>query len=260
MLYVGTSGWQYRHWKEVFYPPKLPQRGWLEYFAKRFQTTEVNNTFYNLPDASVFEQWEKVAPHDFLFALKMSRFLSHLKRLRDPEEPVERFLERARRLGGKRGPILIQLPPSMRVDAGRLKTTLAAFPASERVAIEFRHESWFVPEVRSVLEQAHAALCLQDGGRGPQTPTWDTAGWGYVRFHHGLASPASCYGRAALEAWVRRLSAVWPEPADLYAYFNNDWNGCALRDAIVFAELASASGFRHSRIPSLREVQLAASP
>jgi len=148
MLYVGTSGWQYRHWKEVFYPPKLPQRGWLEYFAKRFQTTEVNNTFYNLPDASVFEHWEKVAPHDFLFALKMSRFLSHLKRLRDPEEPVERFLERARRLGGKRGPILIQLPPSMRVDAGRLKTTLAAFPASERVAVEFRHESWFVPEVR----------------------------------------------------------------------------------------------------------------
>ena len=260
MLCVGTSGWQYRHWKEVFYPPKLPQRGWLEYFAKRFQTTEVNNTFYNLPEASVFEHWEKTAPHDFLFALKMSRFLSHLKRLRDPEEPVQRFLERARLLGRKRGPILIQLPPSMPVDAGRLKATLAAFPTSERVAVEFRHESWFVPEVRSALEQAHAALCLQDGGRGPKTPPWDTAGWGYVRFHHGRASPASCYGRAALETWVRRLAAVWPEPADLYAYFNNDWKGCALRDAIVFAGLASASGFRHSRIPSLREVQLAASP
>jgi uncharacterized protein YecE (DUF72 family) len=260
MLYAGTSGWQYRHWKDVFYPPKVPQRAWLGYFAQRFQTTEVNNTFYNLPEPSVFEQWEQTAPAGFVFALKMSRFLSHLKRLSDPEEPVARFMERARRLGQKLGPILIQLPPSLRADAGRLRATLSAFPSHQRVAVEFRHESWFVPEIRAVLEEEHAALCLQDGGRGPRTPAWDTAGWGYVRFHHGRASPASSYGRDALGTWVRRLSGVWPELADLYAYFNNDWNGCALRDAIVFAEIASASGFRHSRVPSLREVQLAASP
>src|SRR4030088_2888056 len=111
MVYVGTSGWQYRHWREVLYPAKLPQRRWLEYFSSRFQTVEVNNTFYNLPDGAVFDEWKRETPPDFIFALKMSRFLTHLKRLRDPEEPVERFMERARRLGRKRGPILLQLPP-----------------------------------------------------------------------------------------------------------------------------------------------------
>ena len=140
MVFVGTSGWQYPHWRRLFYPEKVPQHTWLEYYSRRFQTVEVNNTFYNLPEAEVFAEWKRQTPPDFVFALKMSRFLTHLKRLRDPEDPVRRFMTRARRLGRKRGPILVQLPPSLKADPGRLDAALAAFPRSARVAVEFRHE------------------------------------------------------------------------------------------------------------------------
>src|SRR6267154_3954516 len=157
VLYIGTSGWQYTHWRRVFYPDKLPQREWLSYFAERFQTVEVNNTFYNLPEKSVFEQWRQSTPADFIFALKMSRYLTHLKRLHDPGEPVQRFMERAAALGPKCGPILLQLPPSHRADIELLDQTLATFDSSVRVAVEFRHESWFVPDTRDVLVRRHAA-------------------------------------------------------------------------------------------------------
>jgi len=183
----------------------------------------------------------------------MSRFLTHLKRLHDPEEPVQRFLERARNLGRKRGPTLIQLPPSMKVDAGLLDAALATFGPGERIAFEPRHASWFVPEVQTVLERHGAALCLADS-KGKQSPFWRTADWGYVRFHHGLASPSSCYGRTALETWAERLSKMWPAGADVFVYFNNDWNGCALRDAIVLARLAENLGLRPTRVPPSSEV------
>jgi uncharacterized protein YecE (DUF72 family) len=134
VLYVGTSGGQYRHWRAAFYPRELAQRAWLEHFAARFETTEINNTFYNLPAASVFEHWAERTPDDFVFALKVSRFLTQVRRLRDPEEPVRTFIERARGLGSKRGPSLLQLPPQMRVDAGRLGATPAAFAHSPHYA------------------------------------------------------------------------------------------------------------------------------
>ncbi len=257
MLFIGTSGWQYAHWRGTFYPRKLPQRDWLEHFAARFQTAEVNNTFYNLPSAAVFAQWARRTPSGFTFALKMSRFLTHVRRLRDPEQPVGLFLERARELGPKRGPTLIQLPPNLTVDAGRLDAALAAFPAGERVAVEFRHASWFVPEVRSVLERRGAALCLADRG-GIRSPEWATAGWGYVRFHQGRARPASCYGRAALEAWARRIAETWPVTAEVFVYFNNDAFACAVRDAIVMARLCSARGLVPTRVPPPHDVTLGA--
>ena len=201
----------------------------------------------------MFEQWAQRAPEDFTFALKMSRYLTHLKRLHDPEEPVQRFLERARRLGAKRGPTLVQLPPNMKVDAGLLDAALAQFGPGERVAFEPRHESWFVPEVRAVLERRGAALCLADS-RGRRSPQWRTADWGYVRFHHGLASPVSCYGRAAMETWARRLAEMWPAAADVFVYFNNDAHGCALRDAIVLARISERFGMYPTRVPPLSEV------
>lgn len=203
----------------------------------------------------MFEQWQERAPDDFTFALKMSRYLTHLKRLHDPEEPVHRFLERARKLGGKRGPTLVQLPPNMKVDAGLLDAALAVFGPGERVVVEPRHESWFIPEVRAILMKRGAALCLADS-KGRRSPFWQTADWGYVRFHHGLASPASCYGRAALETWARRLADMWPESADVFVYFNNDAHGCALRDAIVLARLAERMGLHATRVPSMSEVSL----
>jgi len=249
MLYVGTSGWQYRHWKRVFYPDKLPQRAWLPYFAARFQTVEVNNTFYNLPDKSVFEQWRANTPDDFLFALKMSRYLTHLKRLHDPGEPVHRFLERARALGSKLGPILLQLPPRYRVNLKRLEETLVLFDRAARIAVEFRAESWFTAETSRLLEQHHAALCLADSPRRQQ-PAWRTADWGFVRFHEGNGARAPGYEREALRRWVSRIGETWPADADVFVYFNNDTAGYAIKDAIVFAELADAAGLRPTRVPS----------
>ena len=245
---MGTSGWQYAHWKRVFYPDKLPQRSWLPYFAERFQTVEVNNTFYNLPDKPVFDHWRKTSPPDFIFALKMSRFLTHLKRLHDPEEPVDRFLDRARRLGPKMGPILIQLPPRFSLNLERLAETLDQFPDGVRVAVEFRDESWFVDDVRELLERRRVALCLADSPRRKQ-PMWRTAAWGFVRFHEGKGAQAPGYQRDVLRRWVERIAETWPARDDVFVYFNNDAKGYAIRDAVTFAQLAAASGLTPTRVP-----------
>ncbi|TMB77029.1 MAG: DUF72 domain-containing protein [Chloroflexi bacterium] len=249
MLFVGTSGWQYPHWKRVFYPAKLPQREWLPYFAERFQAVEVNNTFYNLPEKSVFEHWRASTAEDFLFALKMSRYLTHLKRLQDPTEPVHRFIERARGLGSKLGPVLLQLPPRFKVNLRLLEETLVLFDRAVRVAVEFRDETWFTAETHSLLEQHHAALCLADSPRREQ-PGWRTADWGFVRFHEGQGARAPGYEREGLRRWVSRIGETWPADADVFVFFNNDTAGYAIKDAIVFAELAEEAGLRPTRVPS----------
>jgi uncharacterized protein YecE (DUF72 family) len=249
VVFVGTSGWQYRHWKRVFYPEKLPQQMWLAYYAERFQTVEVNNTFYNLPEKSVFAQWERIAPRDFVFALKMSRYLTHLKRLRDPREPVQRFMERAGALGDKRGPILLQLPPNLEVLPDLLGQTLSEFPPEVRIAVEFRNPTWFTSEVAKILEQHGAALCLADSPRRNQ-PMWRTAPWGFVRFHEGKGPQAPGYERQALVRWVGRIAEMWDADAHVFVYFNNDAAGYAIKDAITFAELAGAAGLRTTRVPS----------
>jgi uncharacterized protein YecE (DUF72 family) len=249
MLYVGTSGWQYKHWRGVFYPAKLPEREWLPYFAERFQTVEVNNTFYNLPEKSVFEQWKERTPEDFIFALKMSRYLTHLKRLHDPTEPVYRFMDRAKALGSKCGPILIQLPPSHRADPPLLDRALAAFGRSVRIAVEFRHENWFTAETRQVLERRQVALCLADSPSRKQ-PYWRTTEWGFVRFHEGKGSHDPGYERDALRKWADRIAETWTPREDVYVYFNNDAGGYAVKDAVTFAELAERVGLNPSRVPS----------
>ena len=245
---MGTSGWQYPHWRGVFYPARLPQRRWLPYLAERFQTVEVNNTFYNLPEKSVFEQWRAATPRDFVFTLKMSRYLTHLKRLREPAGPVQLFLERAGGLGDKRGPILVQLPPQMRANTGLLDAALAMFEPSIRVAVEFRDDSWFTDDTRAVLERHRAALCLADSPRRRQ-PTWRTAEWGFVRFHEGAGTRAPGYERAALRRWIELIAATFTAEKDVYAYFNNDAFGYAIKDAVTFAELAGEAGLSPTRVP-----------
>ncbi|HET7421816.1 MAG TPA: DUF72 domain-containing protein [Candidatus Dormibacteraeota bacterium] len=245
---MGTSGWQYPHWRRVFYPEKLPPRMWLPYYAERFQTVEVNNTFYNLPERSVFEHWRTATPPDFVFALKMSRFLTHLKRLRDPEQPVRLFLDHAAGMEDKRGPILMQLPPRFRADVPLLQAALERFDTGIRVAVEFRDESWFTAETRAVLESRGVALCLADSPRRKQ-PVWRTAGWGFVRFHEGSGRDAPGYERDALRRWIARLAETYAPDEDVYAYFNNDAFGYAIKDAVAFAELASAAGLSPTRVP-----------
>lgn len=184
-------------------------------------------------------------------ALKASRFLTHIKRLRDPEEPVARLMAHAEGLGDRLGPVLLQLPPTLRADSGLLDAALDCFPSGTRVAVEPRHDSWWTGEVRKVLERRGAALCWADAGSRPVTPLWRTAGWGYVRFHHGLAKPAPRYGRQALDSWARRVADTWPRRADVYAYFNNDPGGAAVHDAVVFARAVERRGREVSRTPSL---------
>ena len=237
---VGTSGWQYRHWRGVFYPEDVPQRLWLEYYAGRFGTVENNGTFYRLPAREAFEQWRARTPDGFVMAVKASRYLSHVRRLREPAEPVRRMLDAFAGLGDRLGPVLLQLPPNLQADAELLDRTLGQFPASVRVAVEPRHPSWWNDRVREVLAAHGAALCWADRGGELVTPTWRTAGWGYMRFHEGTADPWPRYGDRALRGWADRLTGTWQEPATVYVYFNNDQGGAAVRDAAALAELVSA--------------------
>jgi uncharacterized protein YecE (DUF72 family) len=253
-VWIGTSGWQYRDWRGRFYPESLPVRAWLEHYAGAFTTVESNNAFYRLPERETFEAWADRTPDDFVMAVKISRFLTHIKRLAAPTEPVERFLDSARGLGPKLGPALLQLPPRFRADPGRLRATLDAFERDVRIAVEFRHPSWFSAEIRSILEERGAALCLADRC-GPRTPIWRTAEWTFVRFHEGRARPRPSYGREALAAWARRLADGWGQDEDVFAYFNNDHRACAPRDAARFARQCARVGLRPTRTPSVRSIR-----
>jgi uncharacterized protein YecE (DUF72 family) len=254
---IGTSGWQYASWKGRFYPTDLKQAAWLEHYADRFQVVEVNNAFYRLPEASTFEAWARRTPDDFVVAVKASRYLTHIKRLADPAEPVGRFMERATHLGPKLGPVLLQLPPNLSADLARLDGCLAQFPDNVRLAVEFRHPSWFTDETREVLTRRGAALCLADSPRR-KTPRWRTTDWTYLRLHEGRATPHPCYGRTALSSWAERLAELIASGDDAYVYFNNDGRACALRDARVFALAAEKVGLEPTRVPAAREVHVAA--
>ncbi|MGH8867029.1 MAG: DUF72 domain-containing protein [Actinomycetes bacterium] len=234
---VGTSGWQYRDWRGVLYPDRLPQRQWLSAYAERYETVENNNAFYRLPERDTFARWRQATPDGFVMAVKASRFLTHVKRLRDPEEPVARLLEHAAGLGDRLGPVLVQLPPTMKADPERLAATLAAFPSDIRVAVEPRHESWWTDETRDVLAHHGAALCWSDRRGRPLTPLWSTASWGYLRLHEGAAQPWPRYGRRALASWRDRLRDAYGTRGDAYVYFNNDQGGAAVHDADAFTVL-----------------------
>jgi uncharacterized protein YecE (DUF72 family) len=252
-LKIGTSGWQYDHWRRTFYPKGVPKSRWLEYYSARFATVESNSAFYRLPERRVFFDWAERTPADFEVAVKASRYLTHIRRLRDPEEPVTRLAERLEGLGDKCGPILLQLPPNLPVDCDALDRALRAFPAQTRLAVEVRHASWFDDSVRRLLERRGAAFCLTDtAGRHP--PIWRTAQWGYVRFHRGRASPAPCYGRRALQTWAERLAELFGRRAEVYCYFNNDERACALRDAHQMALAATHCGLVPTRTAPAHEI------
>ncbi len=247
-VFIGTSGWQYRDWRDRFYPKEVPQRSWLEYYVERFQTVESNNAFYQLPKRETFAGWATRTPDDFIMAVKMSRYLTHIKRLKEPEEPVQRFMDHASNLGAKLGPVLLQLPPTLKADLGLLDDALDRFPPSVRIAVEFRHVTWFTEDTRKLLERRGAALCLADRWSKPVTALWRTAEWTYLRLHEGAATPHPCYGRSALRTWAGRLAAEWGDN-DIFVYFNNDPRGCALRDARVFAAECGRAGLEHTRVP-----------
>jgi uncharacterized protein YecE (DUF72 family) len=249
VILVGTSGWQYRHWRGPFYPPGLPQARWLPHYAEQFATVEINSAFYRLPDRSTFQSWREQTPDGFRAAVKMSRYLTHIRRLREPAEPVARFLERATGLGDRLGPVLLQLPPNLQADPGILTATLERFPSDVQVVVEPRHASWWNDEVRTVLAAHGTALCWADRRGRPITGLWRTGGFGYLRFHEGAAGPWPRYGAAALRSWVRRVADAFDDGATVYVYFNNDQNGAAPADAAFFAALCRRHGLEVSRSP-----------
>jgi len=237
-LLIGTSGWQYRDWRGDFYPPGVPQRLWLEHYAQHFPTVENNGTFYRLPARDTFASWRDRVPAGFVMTVKASRYLTHVRRLRDPAEPVRRMLAAADGLGSRLGPVLLQLPPTMTADPALLDACLAQFPATIRVVVEPRHPSWWTDEVRQVLTGRNAALCWADRQGTPLTPLWRTAGWGYLRLHEGDGSPYPRYDQRTLATWAGRLAETWPGPQPGYVYFNNDQRCAAPHDAIVLRNSA----------------------
>jgi uncharacterized protein YecE (DUF72 family) len=219
--WVGTSGWSYKHWEKIFYPDKLPAKEHLPFFAQHFTTVEINYSYYQLPPRTTFEAWQRATPAGFVFAVKASRYLTHMKKLKDPEEPLQRLLHNAAGLGPKLGPLLLQFPRRWAVDIGRLTDFLAALRhhPSHRYAFEFRHASWLTAEVYDCLRASNAALCLPVGW-GIPLDVQLTADWTYIRFHGGSASIA--FTDDELLPWAERIRSWRDQGLDSYSYFNND--------------------------------------
>lgn len=248
-LWAGTSGWQYRDWRGAFYPAQLPVRGWLEHYATAFATVEVNAAFYRLPQRSVFEAWRERTPAGFTFTVKASRFLTHVRRLREPGEPVARLMDRVAGLGEKAGPVLLQLPPTLPADPVLLADALACFPAGTPVAVEPRADSWWSEATWQVLTDHGAALVWADRMGKSVSPPVRTADWGYLRFHEDSGPPWPRYRARVLARRAAAATAAWPGAQRVYAYFNNDPGCAAPADARRFAA-AARQGVAPGFLPS----------
>ena len=235
-VHVGCSGWNYAHWRERVYPNGLPTARWLEHYATLFDTVEVNATFYRLPLRSSVARWVEQTPPGFIFTVKSSRYLTHIKRLTDLGPGLERFYERIEPLvaSPKLGPVLWQLPERFHRDDERLAGALARLPAG-RHCFEFRHVSWFAEDVYALLRAHGAALVIGDTPRRPFQTHERTANWAFVRFHHGRRGRRGNYSESELEEWARRLER-WRRDADVYAYFNNDWEAFAVKNGLWLKE------------------------
>ncbi len=232
VIRVGCSGWQYRHWRGDFYPAALAGTRWLAHYVNVFDTVELNNSFYRLPDASTFARWREAVPRRFLFAVKASRFLTHMKKLKDPAEPLDRFFTRTTALGGALGPVLYQLPPHWPADLDRLRTFVEALRPyrKHRHVMEFRNPSWYAAPVLALLERHGIGLCVHDMA-GSVAPRVVTAPFVYVRFH-GVQRYGGRYPDEVLDAWAAWLAAQRADGCAIFAYFNNDIGGHAPRDAL----------------------------
>lgn len=240
-LRIGTSGWQYDDWRPDVYPVGLGKARWLTRYGELFDTVEINSSFYRLPTEESLRRWRAATPAPFRFAVKASRYLTHVRRLRLPEEPVRLFMQRARLLGDKLGPVLLQLPPHFACEAERLDATLEAFGRRVQVAVEVRDARWHDDAVYDVLAKHGAALVWWDR-RGARGPLVKTADWLYLRLHEGRSRNAPSYGRRALESWVGRIVDAYGEDVCGWVYLNNDQQAAAPRDAASLRRIAERAG------------------
>ena len=234
---IGTSGFHYKHWKGAFYPPKMPAAAMLNFYTQHFDTVELNNSFYRLPPASALDCWRDTTPANFVFAVKASRFITHNKKLKDPENAVDNLLPRAARLGKKLGPVLFQLPPKWRVNSERLRDLLLILPREIRYAFEFRELSWITPEICAILREFGAAFCIYELA-GYHSPISVTADFAYVRLHGPQRGKyQGSYSEPRLAQWARQIESWAKELEAIYLYFDNDQAGYAARNALQLREL-----------------------
>jgi uncharacterized protein YecE (DUF72 family) len=238
---IGTSGYVYPHWRKgVFYPTGLPARQELAYYSERFRTVELNNSFYRLPTPEMFVRWRDNTPSDFDFAVKASRYITHIKRLRNVADEIALFMERASLLGAKLGPVLFQLPPTQQIDTARLRDFLALLGPEHRWVVEFRHPSWHTADTYQLLAEQGVALCIPVGG-GLEPDRITTAPFTYIRMHRGR-EPAGGFTGDELGLWAARIRRLATAGKQVYIYFNNDWEGFALRDASTLKKLLGLDG------------------
>lgn len=236
---VGTSGWNYPHWRSIFYPPNLPERDWLTFYAQEFPVVEVNYSFYRLPKPSTYKRWGEQTPADFHFALKASRFITHIKRLKGVKKALSLFLENAESLGKKRGPILFQFPPSFRADLDRLEKFLELLPKDGQYAFEFRHSSWFGKDIYALLQNSNVALVAADTPRFPYVEV-QTADFFYLRLHGHEVLYASKYRATQLKEYAKKIRS-WQKRGDVFVFFDNDARGFAVDNALELKKLVSSS-------------------
>jgi len=229
---VGCSGWNYRHWRGLFYPERLPVNRWFLFYAEQFDTVEINNSFYRLPSAATFESWREQAPPGFCYAVKANRFLTQAKKLKDCEEPVERMMAPTRRLGTTLGPILYQLPPRLGLNLDRLASFLALLPRDLTHVFEFREKSWYTEETLALLERFGAGFVAHDFP-GAASPRWAAGGVAYVRFHGGAGKYYGRYADETLLDWSDWLIEQAAAGRSAWAYFNNDCDAAAIHDALT---------------------------
>jgi uncharacterized protein YecE (DUF72 family) len=245
--FIGTSGWNYRHWRGSFYPPTVPPAAYLDFYARFLRSVEVNKAFYRLLSASEVRQWVKTVPPDFVFAVKGSRFITHMVKLKDPARALKRFFAPLSSLSGKMGPVLFQLPPHWRKNTDRLAAFLKVLPADVRTAWEFREPSWFSPDVYDVLKERGAAVCRYELA-GYLSPDVDIAPFSYLRLHGPTARKyQGSYSREALRKWAAWVESERARGHDAYVYFDNDDAGFAVKNAILFQELVAAAATRAPR-------------
>jgi len=230
--YIGTSGWHYDHWQDRFYPKTLTKAKWLEFYASHFTTVELNNSFYRLPSETAFTTWHDSSPTNFTFAVKVSRFITHIKRLRNSEEAVDNFISRAKILAEKLGPLLYQLPPNMHRNDEILESFLSTLPQGMKHVFEFRHQSWLEDKVFEILHKHNIGFCVFDMP-SISCPLVATADFAYIRFHGSTGLYFSCYSDEELADWAKRLANLARNLEAIYIYFNNDAEAFAVRNAIT---------------------------
>ncbi len=234
-LFIGTSGWHYDHWSGTFYPKDVPKKEFLAYYAGLFKSAEINNSFYQLPAESTLASWRDTVPKDFTFAVKASRYITHMKKMKDPSKSTPKLFERIEALGGKLGPVLFQLPPRFRFNRERLASFLGSLPQGRRYAFEFRDFSWENDEAYEVLENHGAAWCIYHL-EGRESKSKVTADFVYIRLHGPGGAYQGKYKPQTLSRWARHFEQWRKQGLDVYCFFDNDENGYAAQNAYALQE------------------------